>query len=77
MSDTRLMAVGVARVRYASGHAELALQSLTRAQIRAEGPTVIARAMMPGDAIERGLPHVVRVLSKGIGRIKRGPGYPT
>lgn len=77
MSDTRMMAVGITRVRFGGDRSELALQSLQRATVRAEGPTVIARAMMPGEVIERALPHAVRVLSKGIGRIKRGPGYPT
>jgi hypothetical protein len=77
VSDTRLMAVGFARIRYGSELAETAIRQLARAHIRAEGPTVIARAMMPGDAIERGLPRFVRALSKGIGRIQRGPGYPS
>jgi hypothetical protein len=78
MSDTRLMAIGVARVRYGgTGKAETALESLIRAQIRAEGPTVILRSMMPGSAIEAGLPRVLQALSKGIGRIRRGPGYPS
>lgn len=78
LSDTRLMAIGVARVRYGGDEpTEQALQSLTKVQIRAEGPTVIARTMIPGTAIERGLPRVVQALSKGIGRIKRGPGYPS
>lgn len=77
MSDTRLMAIGVARLRYASAPAETALRQLARASIRAEGPTVIARAMLPAETIERGLPRFVRALSKGIGRIQRGPGYPS
>ena len=77
MSDTRMMAVGITRVRFSGDNSEMALQSLQRATIRAEGPTVIARTMIPGDVIEKALPHIVRVLSKGIGRIKRGPGYPT
>ena len=78
MSDTRMMGVGIARVRYGGqGPGELALQQLTRAQIRAEGPTVIARGMLPGEVMERGLPKVVRVISKGIRRIQRGPGYPS
>ena len=77
-SDMRMMAVGVGRVRYAGAEqSEVALQQLARAQIRAEGPTVISRMMMPGDVIERALPKFVQALSKGIGRIHRGPGYPS
>ncbi len=77
-SDLRMMAVGVGRVRYGgTEHAELSLQQLARAQIRAEGPTVIGRMMLPGDAIERVLPKFLQGLSKGIGRIQRGPGYPS
>ncbi len=79
LSDTRMMAVATGRMRFGNvgGPSEVALQSLERAEIRAEGPTVIASAVIPGDVIERALPRLVRALSKGINRIKRGPGYPS
>ncbi|NQU11029.1 hypothetical protein HQ590_09580 [bacterium] len=77
LSDMRMVAIGLTRLRFPSQRAEGALQSLTRVQIAAEGPTVIARGHMPGTTLERSLPRLVRVLSKGIQRIHRGPGYPT
>ncbi len=79
LSDFRMMAVGVARVRFGagSGPAALGLQSLSRMRIRAEGPTVIATAVVSDDVIEKALPRFIRGLSKGIGRIKRGPEYPS
>ena len=78
LSDTRMMAIGIGRVRYGGTElSETALQSLARTQIRAEGPTVVATVALPGDVVERALPRFVQVLSKGIGRIKRGPGYPS
>ena len=73
-----MMAIGIGRVRYGGTElSETALQSLARTQIRAEGPTVVATVALPGDVVERALPRFVQVLSKGIGRIKRGPGYPS
>ena len=78
MSDVRLMAIGMGRIRYgAGGSSEPALDQLSRAQIRAEGPTVISRFMLPGEVIERALPKFVQAMSKGVGRIHRGPGYPS
>src|SRR5882724_7277292 len=77
LSDTRMMAVGIARVRYSGSEAESALQQLSRAQIVADGPAVKMSAMMPSDVIETGLPRIIRALAKGVGRIQRGPGYPS
>jgi hypothetical protein len=77
LSDTRMMAVGIARVRYGSAEAETALQQLSRARIVADGPAVKLSAMLPSDVIDRGLPRIIRALAKGIGRIQRGPGYPS
>jgi hypothetical protein len=78
LSDTRTMASSIARIRYGGAPvAESAYQSLIRSYVRAEGPTVVINAMMPGSVLERSLPKIVRVFSKGIGRIRRGPGYPS
>ena len=77
LSDTRMMGVGMARVRFDSPEAETALQQLSRAQIVADGPAVKVTAMMPSEVIERGLPRIIRALAKGVGRIQRGPGYPS
>ena len=77
LSDMRMMAVGIARVRYGSSVAESALEQLSRAQIVADGPAVKMSVVLPSDVIERGLPRVIRALAKGIGRIQRGPGYPS
>jgi hypothetical protein len=77
LSDTRMMAVGIARVRYGSSEAEAALRQLSRAQIVADGPAVKVSAMLPADVLERGLPRIIRALAKGVGRIQRGPGYPS
>ena len=77
LSDTRMMSVGIARVRFDSPEAETALQQLSRAQIVADGPAVKMSIMMPSEVIERGLPKIIRALAKGVGRIQRGPGYPS
>ncbi|MGD1018865.1 MAG: hypothetical protein ABSA12_06045 [Verrucomicrobiia bacterium] len=77
LSDTRMMAVGIARVRYASPAAESALEQLSRAQIVADGPAVRMNVVLSSDVLGRGLPRVIRALAKGIGRIQRGPGYPS
>ncbi|HTS16285.1 MAG TPA: hypothetical protein VMP11_01805 [Verrucomicrobiae bacterium] len=77
LSDTRMMAIGIARVRYGSSEAEAALEQLSRAQIVADGPAVKVTGVIPGDVLERGLPRVLRALAKGVGRIQRGPGYPS
>ena len=45
-------------------------------RIRVEGPMVVSSTLLPNEIMERGLPRVLRALSKGTGRIKRGPGYP-
>jgi hypothetical protein len=77
LSDTRMMSVGIARVRFDSPEAETALQQLSRAQIVADGPAVKMSVMMPSEVIARGLPRIIRALAKGVGRIQRGPGYPS
>jgi hypothetical protein len=77
ISDMRLMAMGIARLRFPGPEAERAIEQFARAQIRAEGPTVVMRGMLPGETIEKGLPKFIQGLSKGIGRIRRGPGYPS
>ncbi|HVM61404.1 MAG TPA: hypothetical protein VMV72_11120 [Verrucomicrobiae bacterium] len=77
LSDTRMMGIGIARVRYGSPEAEAALEQLSRAQIVADGPAVKMTGMLPGELIGRGLPRAIRALAKGVGRIQRGPGYPS
>jgi hypothetical protein len=78
LSDVRMLGAGIGRVRYGgSAVSEDGLQSLLRAQIRVEGPMVSASTVVRGEVIERGLPRVLQGLSKGINRIKRGPGYPS
>ena len=78
LSDAKTMAASIARIRFGGAPVpESAYQSLARAHVRAEGPTVVINAMMPGNVLDRGLPQLVRVLSKGVGRIRRGPGYPS
>ena len=78
LSDARVMATSLARMRFGGAQmAETAFQSLSRSYVRAEGPTVVINAMLPGTVVERSLPQLVRVLSKGVGRIRRGPGYPS
>ena len=78
LTDMRTMALGVARVRFgAAGMAEAAFEQIARASIRADGPAVVVNASMPGDVLQRLMPRLVRGLSKGVGRIHRGPGYPS
>jgi hypothetical protein len=78
LADSRMVAIGLGRVRYGgSALSEAGIESLNRMQVRAEGPTVIVSGVVPGEVIEAALPRFVRVLSKGIGRIHRGPGYPS
>ena len=77
LSDTRLMAISITRLRYSGyGVAEQGFQSLQRTQIRVEGPTVILSSMVPGDVLQQALPRFIHTLSRGVGRIRRGPGYP-
>jgi hypothetical protein len=77
LSDTRMMAVSLARVRFGGSlPAQSSVDVLTRLQIETSGPTVITRGVLTGDSIEQALPRFVKGLSKGIGRIRRGPGYP-
>ena len=77
-TDMRTMAMGVARVRFgASGMAEAALEQVTRASIHADGPACVINTSMPGDVLQGLMPKIVRGLSKGVGRIHRGPGYPS
>jgi hypothetical protein len=77
LSDTRMMSVGIARIRFDSPEAETALDQLSRAQIVADGPAVKMSIMMPSEVIARGLPRIIRALAKGVGRIQRGPGNPS
>ncbi len=78
LSDTRMIAIGLGRIRYGSTPvSENAFQSLSRAYVRAEGPTVVVSGLVTGDVMERALPRFIRTLAKGIGRIRRGPGYPS
>jgi len=78
LSDIRLTAIGLARLRFGgSEQAEGGLEALMQMNIRAEGPTVVAQTVLSGETIERGLPKAVQALSKGMGRIRRGPGYPS
>ena len=77
LSDTRTMALGVGRVRFGgSGLAEAAFEQITRAEIRADGPAVVINSMLPKDVLQESIPRLVHGLSKGAGRIRRGPGYP-
>lgn len=77
VSDVRHMMTAFARIRFMSKKADVAMTEFARSYVGVQGPTVIARMMMPQDVIEISLPRLVRVLSKGIGRIHRGPDYPT
>ena len=78
LTDTRTMALGVGRVRFGSGGlAESAFEQFSRAQIRADGPAVVINSMLPKDVLQQGIPKLVHGLSKGAGRIRRGPGYPS
>ena len=78
LSDTRAMALGTLRVRFGgSGLAESAFEQVTRSQIRADGPAVVINSMMPKDVLQNAIPKLIHGLSKGVGRIKRGPGYPS
>jgi hypothetical protein len=77
LSDMRMMAVGIARVRYGSSVAESALEQLSRAQIVADGPAVKMSVVLPADVIDRGLPRIIRALAKGIGRKHRNFDYPS
>jgi hypothetical protein len=78
LSDIRLTAIGLARTRYGSSdRIEQGLEALMRLNIHAEGPTVVARTVLGSDPLDRGIPLFIQVLSKGMGRIKRGPGYPS
>ncbi len=78
LADMRTMALGVARVRFgAAGMAEAAFEQLARTSIRADGPAVVINTSMSGDVLQNLMPKLVRGLSKGTGRIRRGPGYPS
>jgi hypothetical protein len=73
-----MVAIGLGRVRYGGTEAtEGAFQALARTQVRVEGPTVVTSGVLTGDILGHVLPRFVQALSKGIGRIKRGPGYPS
>ncbi|MEI8063425.1 MAG: hypothetical protein WCH84_05115 [Verrucomicrobiota bacterium] len=78
LADMRTMALGVARVRFgAAGIAEAAFEQVARASIRADGPAVVINTSLPGNVLQSLMPKLVRGLSKGAGRIRRGPGYPS
>jgi hypothetical protein len=78
LSDMRMLAAGMGRLRFGgSAKSEDAFSSLIRAQIRVDGPMVTVGTVMHGDIIQQALPRFIQVLSKGINRIKRGPGYPS
>lgn len=78
LTDMRTMALGVARVRFGgAGLAESVFEQVARASVRADGPAVIINVSMPGEILQNALPKLVRGLSKGVGRIHRGPGYPS
>jgi hypothetical protein len=77
LSDMRMMGLGLGRLRGGGFRASTAgLKSLERVQIQADGPTVIASTALPREFLDQALPVFTRAVSKGIGRIKRGPGYP-
>jgi hypothetical protein len=77
LSDMRMMGLGLGRLRGGGFTASRAgLESLERAQIQADGPTVIASTVLPKELLEKALPLFTRAFARGIGRIKRGPGYP-
>ncbi|MCX8063004.1 MAG: hypothetical protein N3D16_10535 [Anaerolineales bacterium] len=78
ISALRTLAIGLGRVRYGhSEYAELALNQLAGGTIETQGPTVFGRVALSGEVIQRALPKFVQGLSKGVGRIRRGPGYPS
>ncbi len=76
ISDIQLMGISLIRIRFGQREAEQVFDQLLRCQIRADGPVVSTQFMIPQIGIERGLPKLVLGLSKGINRLKRGPGYP-
>ncbi|MBM3858075.1 MAG: hypothetical protein FJ395_00320 [Verrucomicrobia bacterium] len=77
LSDLRMMGLGLGRLRTGgSGTSMVGLDALKRAQIQVDGPTVTATTMLPKEFLDKGLPRLTHAVSKGIGRIKRGPGYP-
>jgi hypothetical protein len=78
LSDARMMAVGIGRLRYGgtAGTASLGMESLFRMRIRAQGPTIVASTVVSGEVIQRGLPRMLGTLSRGVQRIRRGPGFP-
>jgi hypothetical protein len=77
LSDVKMMGIALGRMRYESGETEVAWEHIARSQIRVEGPTVIVRGTLAGETIQQTLPQFTRVLSKGVRRIQRGPGYPS
>ncbi len=77
LSDMRMMALGLARLR-TGGYkvASAGFDAMTKMQVRADGPTVLAYTAIPKELLEPALPRLVNGLARGIGRIKQGPGYP-
>ena len=77
LSDMRMMALGLARLRSGSYKAsEVGFDSLAKMKVRADGPTVVADAVFPKDFLDKALPALTKGLSRGTHRIRRGPGYP-
>jgi hypothetical protein len=77
LSDMRMMALGLGRLRGGGFHASTAgLDALSKTQIQADGPTVVASTMFPKEFLDQALPRFSHAVARGIGRIKRGPGYP-
>lgn len=78
IADYRTMATSMARLRFGdTTGVQDTFESLIRAQIRVEGPTVVVSSMLPATVLERLIPKLVGGASKGVGRIRRGPGYPS
>lgn len=78
-SDMRMMAMGLARVRgggFQQGIVETGVDSLSKMQVQADGPTVTATTMIPKELLDQVLPRLTQGLARGTGRIKRGPGFP-
>lgn len=77
LSDLRMMALGLARLRSGGFKVSAAgFDALARMQIHADGPTVVANTAIPKEFLEPALPRFVSGLARGVGRIKKGPGYP-
>jgi hypothetical protein len=77
LSDLRLLAIGTSRLRWGGTPRALpALNALSQTQIRVEGPTVVVRSSADRRLLDDGMMVAVRVLGKGVRRIRHGPGIP-